>query len=430
MDFAPGEVLLGKYRVERVVGRGAMGVVVCAEHLVLKERVALKVMILDESLDSRFAARFQREAELMAKLRGEHAVRVHDVGRLAGGQPFIAMEYLDGRDLRGVVRDGPLSVDAAVGLVLQACEGVAEAHARGIVHRDLKPTNLLLTTRSDGQALIKVLDYGVSKPPKSDDEISQVLTGNSSVLGSPRYMSPEQLRTPHDVDARADVWALASILQELITGRAPFDGPTTAALCAAIIDSPPTPLRRLKPDAPAELEDAILRALDKDREARTQSVAALADDLVVAVGSPAALRSTVLRIERILAPTSTAFTRTGPGSPKRVRSSRDVSIAALVVGVCAAVVGGILLTRSPAPHPVPAPSVASSAPSPASAPSDPPPSASASPPTIASSPPATVSIIPTRRVPGPAARRDPDVPQPPPVAPPEPPKRNPLDDRH
>jgi serine/threonine-protein kinase len=393
-------------------------------------------MTLDEAEDPRFAARFQREAELMAKLRSEHAVRVHDVGRLSAGQPFIAMEYLDGRDLRAVVReDGPCAISTGVAWSLQACEGVAEAHARGIVHRDLKPTNLLLTRRSDGLDLIKVLDYGVSKPPKSDDEISQILTQNTAVLGSPRYMSPEQLRTPHDVDARTDVWALASILHELLTGRSPFDGPTTAALCAAIIDSPPMPLRQLRPDAPAELEAASLRALAKDREARTQSVAALASDLVQALGSPPDLAATARRIERILAPSSSRLARTGPvTSSPAGRPSRGVSIAALVVGGAAGAVGVFLLTRPPPPRPPPPPDGVSLVPITPASPSEsaappPAPSPSAAPPPSASGSAVVASRVPPRTVGRPSSPREPDVPEPPPAAPP-PPKRNPLDDRH
>jgi serine/threonine protein kinase len=308
-----GDVLAGKYQVESVLGKGGMGVVVAATHLQLKERVALKFLLPQSASEPEFAARFQREAQLMAKLRSEHVVRVSDVGVLDTGAPYMVMELLEGADLRDVIREvGQLPLDVALDYFLQACEGVAEAHALGIVHRDLKPTNLFVSQRRDGSSLVKVLDFGISKFHGDDVEDDDQLTGAATVLGSPKYMPPEQLRSSRDADHRADVWALGAILQELLTSAPPFSGTTTTALCAAIIGDTPTPIRQRRPDLPESLERVMFRCFEKDRDQRWQSVAELASEVVLATcpEDPAALLS-VERIARLLAPVSLGGGRAG-----------------------------------------------------------------------------------------------------------------------
>src|SRR5579883_2351203 len=158
-----GEVIAKKYRVERILGQGGMGVVVAATHIKLRQRVALKFLLPELAANAEAVSRFAREARAAASIRGEHVARILDVEELEDGTPYMVMEYLDGQDLAGAIASGPLSVDVAVGYVLQACEAISEAHCAGIVHRDLKPANLFITRRPDGTPLVKVLDFGISK---------------------------------------------------------------------------------------------------------------------------------------------------------------------------------------------------------------------------------------------------------------------------
>ncbi len=240
LPVKPGEELLGKYRVERVIGTGGMGAVVAATHLELEQTVAIKFLYTHAQNHPEALARFKREARAAVKLRSEHVARVIDVGQLESGAPFIVMEYLEGEDLGDVIlARGALASNEAVGFVLQACEAVGEAHSLGIVHRDLKPKNLFLTKTAKGLPLVKVLDFGISKLITGDD---LSLTRTQSVIGSPNYMSPEQLRSARDVDQRADIWALGAILYELLTSHVPFPAETVTQLTAMVIADPPTPI--------------------------------------------------------------------------------------------------------------------------------------------------------------------------------------------
>ena len=242
-EVYPGQVLAGKYRIERVLGQGGMGVVVEATHLQLEDRVAIKFWLPEALANPEAVGRFAREARAAGKIKGEHVARVIDVGTLETGAPFMVMEYLHGRDLSAVVREGgPLPPAQAVDAVLQACEALAEAHALGIVHRDLKPANLFVTTRPDGTPAVKVLDFGISKVtnPSSSDH---ALTKTTSVMGSPLYMSPEQMTATRDVDARTDIWAVGAILYELLVGHVPFSAETLPQICGLILTSPPRPIR-------------------------------------------------------------------------------------------------------------------------------------------------------------------------------------------
>jgi serine/threonine-protein kinase len=299
-----GAVLASKYRVDSVLGAGGMGVVLAATHLQLREQVAIKLLRTDAAMRPVAVERFLREAQVAMKLRGEHVVRVFDVGTLENGAPFIAMECLQGSDLSAVVRaEGRLPLATAVDYVLQACEAIAEAHALGVIHRDLKPANLFLTSRVDGSPSIKVLDFGVSKiggelaasrdslETTADDPDADVparpapleppfdskhgVTGTRAVLGSPRYMAPEQLRSPRDVDVRADVWALGCILFELAAGKPPFAGETVQEIQAAV-DALPVPAL---PDAPPGLARALQSCLTKDPAHRCPNVAQLVEAL-------------------------------------------------------------------------------------------------------------------------------------------------------
>lgn len=220
-----GTILLGKYRVEKELGHGAMGYVVAARHVDLDEPRALKLLQPEALKNADVAERFLREAKACARLKSEHATRIHDFGRLDDGLPVMVMEYLVGEDLQGVMdRRRRLPYDEAVSYVLQACEAVAEAHELKIVHRDLKPSNMFLTRRPDGTACVKVLDFGISKSLDDATEHTPKLTATNTVMGTPYYMSPEQMRNSKATDARGDIWSLGVILYEFVTGRVPFDG--------------------------------------------------------------------------------------------------------------------------------------------------------------------------------------------------------------
>jgi serine/threonine protein kinase len=295
-----GDVLAGKYRVERVLGVGGMGVVVAAHHMHLDHKVALK-FLLPAMLDHREAVeRFAREARAAVKITNEHVARVTDVGTLDNGAPYMVMEFLEGGDLADWLRrHGPLPIEQAVDFVLQACVAVADAHGLGIVHRDLKPANLFCVRRSDGQSLIKVLDFGISKMnAMGSSSPGASVTQTSAMLGSPLYMSPEQMQSPKSVDAKTDIWAMGVVLYELLTGLTPFDGETIAEVAIKAATHAPPSIRAVRPDVPAELESAIFKCFEKDRRLRPANVAEFAISLLPF--APLRSRASVERISGII----------------------------------------------------------------------------------------------------------------------------------
>jgi serine/threonine-protein kinase len=274
---SPGEVLAGKYRIERVLGEGGFGVVVAALHLQLRQRVALKFLLPHALRDPSIVERFVREARAMAGLRSQHVARVIDVGTLPDGAPYIVMELLEGEDLGEVVeKRGRLEVPAAAAAVLEACEAIGEAHALGIVHRDLKPSNLFRARGTGGHPIIKVLDFGISKLPPADEDHS--LTRTHAVFGSPVYASPEQLRSTKHVDHRTDIWSLGVTLYHLVSGALPFAGATLSELAIKVAMDP---MPRFDPalGIPPRFEAIVARCLEKEPAARYPTVAALAEDL-------------------------------------------------------------------------------------------------------------------------------------------------------
>jgi len=298
----PGDVIGGKFSVESVLGIGGMGVVVAARHVHLGQRVAIKFLRKDAAKQPEAVSRFLREARSAVGLQSANVVRVTDVGTLDSGLPYMVMEHLSGTDLGQVLEERrTLPVDEAVDYVLQAMEAIAEAHAVGIVHRDLKPANLFLASRPDGSPLVKVLDFGISKAADAGGGSSQQnLTATTAVMGSPLYMSPEQLRSSKNVDARTDVWALGVIVYELLAGVPPFEAETVTGLCAKIVADPPVPLRTRCPELPVALEQVVMRCLEKDVTRRPQSVG----DLALALepfASPEG-RTSVARVVRIARP--------------------------------------------------------------------------------------------------------------------------------
>ena len=276
---AVGTVLARKYRVEKVLGIGGMGIVVAATHLDLREMRAIK-LIRPDAINDQAIERLLREARAVVRLKSEHVAEVYDLGRLESGTPYIVMELLEGQDLSAMLKArGPLPIADAVLYVTQACHAVAEAHALGIVHRDLKPGNLFVTRRQDGSECVKVLDFGISKDTKSvryDPE----MTGAQDLMGSPLYMSPEQMRSARKVDPRADVWALGAILYKLLTGRAPFQAPTIAEIYALTLGKQVRPPSSWRSEIPKDLDNIIVRCLDKQRPNRYPTAAELGAALV------------------------------------------------------------------------------------------------------------------------------------------------------
>jgi serine/threonine-protein kinase len=279
LPFTRGDVISGKYEVLGLTGAGGVGYVVSAMHVELGEPVALKFLRPQALAHPELVARFAREARAAARIKSEYVARVYDVGSLPSGEPFIVMEYLEGLDLGAVMqRSGPMPVLKAAEYVMQACEGLASAHALGIVHRDVKPGNLFLARRGSGMETVKVLDFGISKVALggSSSKAHQAFVQTTMLMGSPIYMSPEQIRTCDEVDQRTDVWSLGCVLFELLTGGCVFNAPTLMQLSAAILERNPVPLRSLLPDAPPELEAIVAKCLEKDAKKRFQNVAELA----------------------------------------------------------------------------------------------------------------------------------------------------------
>jgi len=293
-----GDIVAGKYCVERVLGVGGMGVVVAARHVELGELFALKFLLPNFREDPEVARRFAREARTGIRVKNEHVARVFDVGTLADGAPYMVMEHLTGRDLSNIIEArGRLPLEEAVDLLLQACEALCDAHSLGIVHRDLKPANLFVVAGSDGLPFVKVLDFGISKLITSVDDFAA--TASTAILGSPLYMSPEQLTSSKDVDRRADIWSLGVILYEALTGRTPFESDSFVGLTSAILGGKFEPASKRRAGIPPAVDALIASLLTVDRTARLASVEVLAPRL--APFGTASARTSSERIARIAA---------------------------------------------------------------------------------------------------------------------------------
>jgi serine/threonine-protein kinase len=449
LPYPPGTVLAGKYRVERLLGKGGMGWVVVATHLQLEQRVALKFMNAEHAAEHPDSvARFIREARAAARIQSEYVARVSDVGTLDNGSPYLVMEYLEGRDMEALIRSGEkLPVSQLVTYVLEACEGLAEAHAAGIVHRDLKPANVFLARRTDGSVRAKLLDFGISKltaMPGSGPDVG--MTSTQALMGSPLYMSPEQLRSSKNVDRRTDIWSMGVILYECLTGTSPFEAETLPEVCARIMAEPAPPLRNVQ----RGIDLVVMKCLEKDAQKRFADTGALATALAP-FGGPDA-RAHAERIVRVARSSNPSLAGVGPNSSgdmpaltaaaasgigqtnaSLTRSSqvltRRVPAARVVIGVAVALLGiafvvGLVATRSrhaesPSAAAAAAASTTAPAPTSASASAVAPqvvPSASAAD-TSAGADTATTPTAPQRPVtPSTPGRRQPPGPQPKPPA--------------
>jgi serine/threonine protein kinase len=294
VELAPGTILLGKYRIDELIGTGGMGNVVRASHLYLHQPVAIKILLPQMAESESTRQRFLREAQATVKLKSEHIARVTDVGTMPDGVPFMVMEYLGGNDLNQILRHhGPQQPAIVVDLMLQACEGIAEAHAIGIVHRDIKPSNFFITQRPDGSMLLKILDFGISKTPIGYDE----LTATQTVIGTPTYMAPEQMKSGKAADPRSDIWSIGVVMYQLLTGRPPFSGESYAELVLKVGLEAPAPIPI---PLPTGLAEVLMRCLEKDPNARYQDVGEFARMLAPFATDPLSAAQSSARAVRIL----------------------------------------------------------------------------------------------------------------------------------
>jgi serine/threonine protein kinase len=302
-----GDVLMGRYRLDRFIASGSMGLVFEATDLSLGRQAAIKIARCSPDMQEELERRLYLEARAAAKLRGEHVAAVFEIGTLPSGAPFMVMEYLDGENLEDLrVRRGTLPVKEAVGYAMQTCVALAMAHSLGIVHRDIKPENLFLTDTPDGRVVLKVVDFGASAfQPKH----WQVDPSVGYSAGTPLYMSPERFNEPTSSDPRSDIWALGAVLYELIAGVAPFDAPTVEGVRKRTLYSDPAPLCRLRPHVSPFFDGLVMRCLDKNPWQRFADVAALASAL--SAFGPSGSHELAARVRKITSRTGKAM-KSGP----------------------------------------------------------------------------------------------------------------------
>ena len=361
--FVPGEVVGERYVIERVLGVGGVGIVLAAKHKELDETVAIKFLRPEVQNKPEIVRRFAREARAAVRIKSEHAARVFDVGVMPGRGPYLVMEYLEGKDLADVlVETGALSIRRAVELTLQACEALAVAHSNEIIHRDVKPENLFLARRADGTEILKVLDFGISKVALTGSvfggDISLVKT--QDLMGSPLYMSPEQIRSTADADQRSDIWALGVVLYELVTGQVPFQGETITKICAQVLEQDALPLTTHLPDVPEGFQAIVDRCLQKNPKNRFQNVAELAVAMLPFASTSARVfaerTTTILRASGAIVAVTMRFDSSMPPPPQGTEGAggarlpeppattsaltRTGRVLALGVVLAAAVLGG------------------------------------------------------------------------------------------
>lgn len=270
-SLAPGTLVLERLRVVRVLGVGGMGAVYEVEHEYTRHRRALKLLHPKLATDRALVERFLRESSAAGRIGNPHIVETYDAGLAPDGSPYLVMELLDGEPLSALLeRERQLPVPLACALLSQVCEAVEAAHRVGIVHRDLKPDNLFITRGPAGAPFVKVVDFGISRfDPERTGALE--LTSTGVMMGTPRYMAPEQLRSAKEVDARADVYALGVILYECLAGRTPYDGATFAELAHQVLGGNAQPLGEVRPDLPPVLAATVMRAMAASIDQRCSS---------------------------------------------------------------------------------------------------------------------------------------------------------------
>jgi serine/threonine-protein kinase len=277
VSLVAGAVVGANVRLIRPLKRGGMGSVWLAEHLTLRTQVAVKFMSELLAQDSEYVARFSREAMASAQIKSPHVVQVFDHGISSDGTPYIVMELLEGEDLRTRLgRNGAISVEETASIVAQVARGLTKAHAVGIVHRDIKPDNIFLSDH-DGEMFVKLLDFGIAKHAAQESELG--MTGTGAMVGTPHYMSPEQILSARRVDHRSDLWSLGVVAYRALTGQVPFQGETLGAVCIAIERGVFVPASQRRPGLPATLDPWFHRAFTREVDYRFQSAKEMAEAL-------------------------------------------------------------------------------------------------------------------------------------------------------
>ncbi len=353
-----GQIVARKYRVGELIAVGGMGVVHAGTHLELGHTVAIKCVRADCASSGEVVRRFLNEARVAASLRSDHVAKVFDAGWTPDGVPYIVMEHLQGRDLATqLVESGALPVRDAVRYILEACDALEEAHRAGLIHRDVKPENLFIVEHSNGKTALKLLDFGVSTHFRPASGSRRMTAGGHSV-GSPNYMSPEQMTSPRDTDQRTDIWSLGAVLYELLTGVRAFDGETVPMICSAVLSTEPAPISKLRPEVSPALERIVQKCLERDRERRFESVALLKEALQPYAAPDArdpASNSMTQTARRIPSEASTSESMAPVFSDLEVRTSDIPKVpvrswfapSALVIAGMLAVAGGLAADIAP-----------------------------------------------------------------------------------
>jgi eukaryotic-like serine/threonine-protein kinase len=281
MVHGPGTMVGSNVRLQRLLGQGGMGSVWVADHLGLQTEVAVKFISVELAKTGEAMTRFQREASAAAQLRSPHVVQVFDHGITADGAPYIVMELLEGEELsKRIERLGPLPVPEVVAIVSQVCKALGKAHAQGIVHRDIKPDNIFLTD-SDGDIFVKLLDFGIAKRAQ---DAGLGMTSTGAMVGTPYFMSPEQVLSAKDVDLRSDLWSVAVVAYNALTAALPFTAETLGALCVAISDGSFAAPTQRRPELPPAIDSWFEMAMNRDPQARFASARQLSESFMKAAG--------------------------------------------------------------------------------------------------------------------------------------------------
>ncbi len=359
-------VVQGRYRILQRLGAGGMGTVYLGEHLLIRRKVAIKTLHTHHAQNPDIVERFHREALAATSVGNPHIVEVLDMGYFEDdGAPFMALEYLEGRDLGDLIaREGPLPIGRVVRIVLQACEALSAVHACGIVHRDLKPENLFLVQRGDTEDFVKVLDFGISKLEGAEG-VGGRITVTGAALGTPQYMAPEQTQGLPSIDHRADLYALGGVLYYALTGRAPLEASNLPMLFVKICNEAPAPLSQIRAGIPIGLDAIVQRLLQKEPESRFSSCEELSHALRPYAGLDGSFEllrveesrepGEVLALTQVSAPDAAHEEVPSSVSPSLAGAARTLSLKrpdrlgrfALLAALCVVGAVGFFVIRAP-----------------------------------------------------------------------------------